>query len=394
MKTIEFIPRYKRNLILGFFIFALFIIGFPLLALQIRQFEFTVIAFLISAGLFIALVMTFKNGLIKNIVFTDKITINYSFGKQSVLQYHEVIDVGTQFIKTKKHRIPLVHFQNSNELVNIFMEKVKDDIINPAEDHHAKQVLEAGWIAAASVIAYILYILLAIFIPIPIKRMKLKFLVIYFPLLFGIFYIIKFIETKKQSPRTKRIDQAYHFLRLGKLEEALVIFQEALELEPDNAIIYLGKGLVLQHKEQFNESLTLFDKAIELEPKYAAAYLNKANSLLALKREEAAIQYYDKAYKLDKELKHIFYNKAVAAEQKRDLEQALTNINSFIKAEPKEGAGYYFKSIVLSQLDRRSEALAALKKAVKLAPELTEAAGEESKLENIKHELEFRNLIQ
>ena len=73
---------------------------------------------------------------------------------------------------------------------------------------------------------------------------------------------------------------------LGKIEEA------------DG---WYNRGVVLQDKEKHEEAIVCYDEAIQLDPENLAAYNGKGNSLRKLERDEEAILCFDTSIKLKKE---------------------------------------------------------------------------------------------
>jgi len=63
-------------------------------------------------------------------------------------------------------------------------------------------------------------------------------------------------------------------------EEAIKAYEEAIELDPDNALIWNNKGVTLQDLNRYEEALEAYDKAIELKPDFALAKGNKDRILV------------------------------------------------------------------------------------------------------------------
>ena len=70
-----------------------------------------------------------------------------------------------------------------------------------------------------------------------------------------------------------------------RFEEALLSFGKALELEPENALAWLGKGCVLMGLEQYEEASKSFERALPLREKL----LGKGTALFAPQAQLALI---------------------------------------------------------------------------------------------------------
>lgn len=67
--------------------------------------------------------------------------------------------------------------------------------------------------------------------------------------------------------QSNRLDsQATQLAKQGKLEQALPLYNQALQLAPENAVAHLNRGSTLAQLKRFEEALTDFKKAVELNP--------------------------------------------------------------------------------------------------------------------------------
>ena len=65
---------------------------------------------------------------------------------------------------------------------------------------------------------------------------------------------------------------------LGRYEEALEAYDRAIELQPDYALIWWYKGVVLNELGRYEEALESYDRIIELKPDFGTALYNKGLS--------------------------------------------------------------------------------------------------------------------
>ena len=61
----------------------------------------------------------------------------------------------------------------------------------------------------------------------------------------------------------------------SEFEEAIVEFDKAIKLNPNDPRYHNGKGIALDHLEKYQEAIGEFDKAIELDPNNPGYYHNK-----------------------------------------------------------------------------------------------------------------------
>jgi Flp pilus assembly protein TadD len=69
---------------------------------------------------------------------------------------------------------------------------------------------------------------------------------------------------------------------MGRLEEAVPHYREALRLKPDFVLAYNNLGLALQRTGRFEEAITNFKEALRLRPNNADinANLTRASGML------------------------------------------------------------------------------------------------------------------
>jgi tetratricopeptide (TPR) repeat protein len=90
------------------------------------------------------------------------------------------------------------------------------------------------------------------------------------------------------SPDLGEIQGAYGFLKkniiriwrasliqsLGRLEEAIEIYEQALTVDPLNLSIYSSLGILYRTTGRFDDAILIFEKQVALRPHYHWAYLN------------------------------------------------------------------------------------------------------------------------
>jgi TonB family protein len=85
----------------------------------------------------------------------------------------------------------------------------------------------------------------------------------------------------------------------GEFTLALADYNKTLEMKPDNAVAYLGRGKTHYNLKSYDLSVRDYDKALELNPKDSAAFLNRGVSYEKLGETRKAVADYQKAVDLD-----------------------------------------------------------------------------------------------
>jgi len=86
---------------------------------------------------------------------------------------------------------------------------------------------------------------------------------------------------------------------LGRYDESLEAFNQAIMLSPRDADNWNSKGAVLAQLGRYNQAIKSLDLAIRLDPSFIIPWLNKAQALSELGKYHEAIRACDKAIGLN-----------------------------------------------------------------------------------------------
>jgi len=106
-------------------------------------------------------------------------------------------------------------------------------------------------------------------------------------------------EIKKEFDYRVQQKKGLVLFSQGRYEDALVAFDQSIQMNPKNAESWNYKGIVLMLTCKCVEAIKCFDVAIALEPSFATAWNNKAVALYAMGRNDEAISACDRAIKMD-----------------------------------------------------------------------------------------------
>lgn len=170
--------------------------------------------------------------------------------------------------------------------------------------------------------------------------------------------------------RTKAqwVNEGNEHIRAGRYDEGISFYNEAIRLDPDFALAYNNKGLVLVDFQRYTEALQAFDEAIRSEPESPDAYFNKGNVLDDLGRYAEALSAFEQAVRLDPTDARAYFNKGNMLKNLQRYEQALVAYNQAIRLDPSLAKAYISKGFVLDELRRHTEALACFEQAIRLDP--------------------------
>jgi protein O-GlcNAc transferase len=128
--------------------------------------------------------------------------------------------------------------------------------------------------------------------------------------------------------------KAAQYILRNENEKGLAYLEEAIKLEPGNALYLCDAGRALIKLRRYQEARRQFSNAREIEPEELGSLLGLGNCAAAENKFEESIEYYDQV----------------------------------IRAVPGYWGGYYFKAISLCDLRRHKEALPYIQTCLKLGP--------------------------
>lgn len=153
----------------------------------------------------------------------------------------------------------------------------------------------------------------------------------------------------------------------GKYEEAIGKYDQALALEPNLAMAWVGKGLAKNGLEEFGDALDAFEMAISINPGYAKAWYGKGVALFELGRYEDSIAAFDRALEIYPEYGYIlYYSKANAFYALEDYRAAIPLYEKALTLKPDYAPGWTRLGEALYSSGDYEGALAAFDKGLAL----------------------------
>jgi tetratricopeptide (TPR) repeat protein len=160
---------------------------------------------------------------------------------------------------------------------------------------------------------------------------------------------------------------------LGRFDEAVISYDQAIALKPGLAEAYNNRGNALQNLKRLDEAVASYDRAAMLKPDYIEAYYNRGTALQSLMRFEAALASYDKAIAHKPDHAEAHNNRGAPLRELRRLDEAITSYDKAIALRPEFAEAHNNRGNVLHTLKRLDEALAGFDTAIALKPDFAMA---------------------
>jgi tetratricopeptide (TPR) repeat protein len=216
-------------------------------------------------------------------------------------------------------------------------------------------------------------------------------------------------DTLEKRPNNARAhnDLGVTLAQLGKVNEAIGQYKEALLIKADYVDAHNNLGLALREEDRLQEAVGQYQEALNINPNSAQAHNNLGLALVQLGRSQEAIGHYEQALQINSGLPEVHFNLGVALQKTGQLpaaidqyEQALrinpnyadarNNLNNALvqagcgqevignhanalRTKPDSADGYYNLGLTLMGQGRLQEAISQYQQALRLKPDFADA---------------------
>jgi len=180
--------------------------------------------------------------------------------------------------------------------------------------------------------------------------------------------------TKLNEPRNENladnlVAQAKSMAFEGKYEQAIAIYDRAIQIQPDCYEAWYNRGNLLARLQDYESALTDYDKAIAIEPEKYQVWYSRGSVLGKLQRDGEAIACYDRAISLEPGKYELWYDRGKALERLQRYAEALVSYGKATAIRPDDCQLWYDRGVLLSKSQRYEEAIACYDRVVALKPD-------------------------
>ena len=165
----------------------------------------------------------------------------------------------------------------------------------------------------------------------------------------------------------QKVEEAWELTEDDDTNGAIKLFGEAIQLDPNNALAYYGRGTAYNELNQNESSLQDLNKAIEIDPNDADYYNNRGNAYSDLKQYERAIADYDKAIELNSDYAIAYFNRGITYKELGEYDSAIADFDAYIELEPTDPEAYKNRGKCYEQLGDDEKAQEDFDKAKELS---------------------------
>jgi len=161
--------------------------------------------------------------------------------------------------------------------------------------------------------------------------------------------------------------------RLGKMQEAICYYEQALRISPDFYTAQNNLGSALLQADRGPEAIGHYEQAVRIRPDFAEAHYNLGIALTGQGRMPEAIGHYEQAVRIRPDFAEAHYNLGVALVQQGRLQEAISHWEQALRIQPNDADVHYNLGFTLLQLGRVQEASEQYEQALQIKPDLAEA---------------------
>lgn len=155
-------------------------------------------------------------------------------------------------------------------------------------------------------------------------------------------------------------------LELEDYQGAIDDYNKAIELSPNDAVVYFNRGLAKDFLHDYHGAIRDYNKAIELDPNFVNAYLAKANIKNSLSDFHETIADLTKAIELDPSYSVLYTTRGYAKGSLKDDRGAKADFTKAIELNPKDAYAYLWRGISSIHLGDKESACLDFSKAGEL----------------------------
>jgi tetratricopeptide (TPR) repeat protein len=163
------------------------------------------------------------------------------------------------------------------------------------------------------------------------------------------------------------------FLSKGKVDEATAQFQKALEINPDLAEAHSNLGKVLAQQGQMDAAMVQFQEALEINPDLVQARTNLGNAFLSKGQVDEAVAQFQKALEINPNFAGAHSNLGYAFIQKGQVDEAIAQFQNALAIDPQDTDAHDGLGIALLQKNRVDQAIIQFGEVLRLNPGDTDA---------------------
>jgi tetratricopeptide (TPR) repeat protein len=180
------------------------------------------------------------------------------------------------------------------------------------------------------------------------------------------------VDKRPDNPRALN-NLGNALVQLGRRQEAMGHYEQALRIQPDYAETHNNLGNTLFRLGRTQEAIGHYEQALRINPDLAKAHNNLGNALLQSGKVQEAISHYEQALQIRPDLAEAHNGLGYALLQAGKVPEAIEQDQQALRIKPDYADGYNNLGLALVQQGRLREAMEHWEQALRVNPDLADA---------------------
>ncbi|MBI4489639.1 MAG: tetratricopeptide repeat protein [Deltaproteobacteria bacterium] len=163
------------------------------------------------------------------------------------------------------------------------------------------------------------------------------------------------------------------FAKQGKIHEAIESYQQALGIQPDDAVAHYNLANLLAEQGRLEEAKRHYEESIGIHPDFAEAHNNLGDVLLRQDELKGAIQEFLTALEINPMRSEFHFNMGTALARQGHLDEAIEHFERALQIKPDFAQAHASLGRVLAAKGDLERAIAHFRQALRIQPEFAEA---------------------
>jgi tetratricopeptide (TPR) repeat protein len=158
----------------------------------------------------------------------------------------------------------------------------------------------------------------------------------------------------------------------GDYDRALETFNEAIRLNPLDAVTFYNRADVYYNKLDYKQAIADDDEAIRLDPKFADAYSDRGDAYDLLRNYDRALADYDEAIRLNPSEADFYYNRGITYGNRKDDDRAIADYTTAVRLDPQNVDAFFNRGVMNKRKGDVDKAIADYTAALRVDPAMAD----------------------
>ena len=163
------------------------------------------------------------------------------------------------------------------------------------------------------------------------------------------------------------------YARNSVFRDQITIWGDCVAKSPNKARPHNNLGIFLKKKGRINEARVLFQKALQLKPEYASAHINLGATLVRQNRLEEALDHFAQALRIRGSFPEAHYSMGNVLALLSRIDEAQDHYQKALEAHPEYADAHLKLADILDQKGKSQEAIAHYQEALRIKPGYVQA---------------------